>query len=437
MTKPSIILRPGRSLFLSILAISLFGADSVYSQSYGRIAFFAQTANTLQEDGTESQFQELVSSLSLQSGEVENGFEYAADLRLAGYPTEEINRRVSIYNAYVGRKFQNGFSVRGGQMWLNELGALGSLGGVLGQVKGPKTSYGQFRLGGFGGLEPENLEVGYVTGITKLGGYLALDGEKGRSHVLGYVNVRNNGQMERSTFILTNFVPIGSDFFLYQAAEFDTFGVDRESLGMNYFFANARYTVLKKLEFQGAFHHGRSIDFRNLTLDQINGRPISDKDARGFLFDSTEGRVTYLAARGLRLYAGYGVDRSNEGEDLADRLTGGFFSGDLFRSGVDAQVSISRRKRNDGSAYNSWNASIGRMIGSKVYLSGEYNSSLSILRFEGEEDVIVEERPSSQRYSISSMFYVTRTFTVLLTGEFTETDSAQENRILGGITYRF
>ena len=57
------------------------------------------------------------------------------------------------------------------------------------------------------------------------------------------------------------------------------------------------------------------------------------------------------------------------------------------------------------------------MIGSKLYLSGEYTSSLSILKFTDEEDVVVETHPSSHRYSISSMFYVTRTFTILLTGE--------------------
>jgi hypothetical protein len=438
MTKLSFIFRHSRSLFLTVLAISMFDSTDAYPQSYGRVAFFAQSANSTSDDGTESQFQELVTTLSLQSGEIENGFEYAADLRLAGYPTEEVNRRVSIYNAYVGRKFKDGaYHVRGGQMWLNELGALGSLGGFLGQVKGPKTSYGQFRLGGFGGLEPENLEAGYVNGISKFGGYLALDGERGRSHVIGYVNVRNSGQMERSTFVVTNFLPIGSDFFLYQAAEIDTFGFDKESLGMNYFFTNGRYTILKKLELQGSFHRGRSIDFRNLTLDQINGRPITDKDTRGFLFESSEGRLTYLATRGIRVYAGYGLERSNEGEDLADRLSGGFYTADLFRSGFDAQLFITRRKRNDGTAYNSWNVSAGRMVGSKVYLSGEYTSSLSILRFEGEDDVIVQTNPSSRRYSISSMLYLTRTFTLLLTGEHTDSDSIKENRLLGGITYRF
>ncbi|HSE42013.1 MAG TPA: hypothetical protein VLH08_14710 [Acidobacteriota bacterium] len=427
-----------RFLFLvSVFAVSFSLGANAYSQAYGRIAFFAQSANTTDTEGNDSLFQEYVTTLTLQSGEVEQGFEYAADLRLASYPTEEENRRISIYNAYVGRKFNSHFGVRGGQMWLNELGALGSLGGFVAQVKGSKKSYGQFRIGGFGGLEPENLDVGYVTGITKFGGYFALDGDRGRSHVISYVNVRNSGQTERSTIVLTNFLPVGNDFFMYQAAEIDTYGVDKESLGMNYFFTNARYTLMKKFEIQGAYHHGRSIDFRTLTLDQINGRPITDSDTRGLLFESSEGRFTYLAGRGLRLYVGYGVDRSNEGEDLQDRLTTGFYSADLFHSGVDAQLSVSRRKRDDGSGYNTWNAAVGRMVSSKVYINGEYTSSLSILRFVGDDSVIVFTRPSSRRYSLSSMFYLSRAFTVMLTGEHTTADTVKENRLLGGITYRF
>lgn len=427
-------------LTLGVLTILFgFSVHNLYSQAYGRIAFYAQSANAVLNDGTENPYQEFATSLSLQSGETENGLVYAADIRMAGYPSdEEIPRRISIYDAYVGANFNGGrLGFKAGQMWLNELGALGSVGGFLGQIKGPKRSYGQLRIGGFGGFEPKPLDAGYVNDIFKYGGYLALDGENGRSHVIGYVNVRNTGRMERSVFVLTNFLPVGEDFFLYQAAEIDAFGVNRESLGLNYFFTNARYTARRKVEFQGAFHHGRSIDFRTLTLDQINGRPLDEKDTRGFLFESIEGRVTYLAAPGLRFYVGYGQDRGNEGEDTTGRLNTGFYSSDLFHTGIDAQVSISRRNRNDGSSYNSWIVSAGRMIFPKLYVSGEYTSSLSIVRFTGGDNVLIETRPSSRRYSVSSMFYLTRAFTLLFTLEHTDADSASENRLLGGVTYRF
>jgi hypothetical protein len=427
-------------LALGVLTILFgFNVQIVHSQAYGRIAFYAQSANSFLDDGTQNPYQELATSISFQSGEIENGFEYAADFRLAGYPSEDdVTRRISIYNAYVGGKFKNGrLGARVGQMWLNELGALGSIGGVLGQIKSSKKSYGQFRLGGFAGLEPESLDAGYVNNVFKSGGYLALDGENGRSHVVGYVNVTNSGKMERSVFVLTNFLPIGPDFFLYQAAEIDAYGIDRESLGLNYFFTNGRYTIKRKVEVQGLFNHGRSIDFRNLTLDQINGRPISDKDTRGFLFESIEGRVTYLAAPGLRFYVGYGQDQSNEGGDKTGRLSSGFYSSDLFHTGVDAQLSISRRNRNDGSSYNVWTASAGRMVFQKLYISGEYTSSLSIVKFTGNDNVVVITRPSSNRYSLSSMFYWTRALTLLLTVERTNADSVYENRLLGGITYRF
>jgi hypothetical protein len=95
------------------------------------------------------------------------------------------------------------------------------------------------------------------------------------------------------------------------------------------------------------------------------------------LFESIEGRVTYLAASGLRFYVGYGQDQSNEGDDKTGRLSSGFYSSDLFHTGVDAQVSISRRNRNDGSSYNSWIVSAGRMIFPKLYVSGEYTSPLN------------------------------------------------------------
>lgn len=427
-------------LALVVLTIMLgFGVHNLYSQAYGRIAFYAQSANSVLDDGTENPYQELATSLSLQSGEVENGLIYAADIRMADYPSdEEIPRRVSIYNAYIGGNFSEGrLGFKAGQMWLNELGGLGSVGGFLAQIKGPKRSYGQLRIGGFGGLEPKLLDAGYVNDIFKYGGYVALDGENGRSHVVGYVNVRNTGRMERSVFVFTNFLPIGSDFFLYQAAEIDAFGVNRDSLGLNYFFTNARYTAGHKVEFQGAFHHGRSIDFRTLTLDQINGRPLDEKDTRGFLFESIEGRVTYLAAPGLRFFVGYGQDRGNEGEDTTGRLNTGFYSSDLFHTGIDTQVSISRRNRNDGSSYNSWIVSAGRMLFPKLYVSGDYTSSLSIVRFIGVNNVMIETRPSSRRYSVSSMFYLTRAFTLLFTLEHTDADTAHENRLLGGVTYRF
>jgi hypothetical protein len=84
---------------------------------------------------------------------------------------------------------------------------------ILGQVK-HKNLIANLGLA-VAGLEPESLDAGYVNDVFKYGGYLALDGENGRSHVVGYVNVRNSGKMERSVFVFTNFAG-GSDFFLYQ-----------------------------------------------------------------------------------------------------------------------------------------------------------------------------------------------------------------------------
>jgi hypothetical protein len=104
------------SCFVFIVFTCILIPLNCSGDAWGRIAFYAQTAGTSSEDGTETDFNELVTTFALQSVEAEQGLEYAADLRLAGYPGDPNDtRRVSIYSAYVGHKFNDGsFSVRGG-----------------------------------------------------------------------------------------------------------------------------------------------------------------------------------------------------------------------------------------------------------------------------------------------------------------------------------
>ena len=79
-------------------------------------------------------------------------------------PGSERPGRSSVYEASVGRRFADGrFALRGGQMWLQNLGGLGSVGGVLGEYRArTSTPLGRPRFGVFTGLEPEILDAAYV-----------------------------------------------------------------------------------------------------------------------------------------------------------------------------------------------------------------------------------------------------------------------------------
>lgn len=419
-----------KQILLVAVCLLMF-APGAFSQS-GRVSFYWQNASSKQFDGALSNYSELVTAFSLQSPQ-DASFEYAIDARASGYPTsEESNYRLSLYNAYVGGKMGN-FYVRGGQMWLNELGALGSVGGVLGQYKIPKGTNRQLRFGLFAGLEPEILNVQYVSGVQKFGGFAAFEGDKGRSHIIGYANIRNSGMTERSVMVFTNFLPAGNEFFLYQTAEYDF----ANSSGLSYFFTNARYAPTKRLELQGTYHRGRSVDYRTITQDQLNGRPVDPEELSGLLYESAEGRATVNVGQGFRVFGGYGNDRDNQTDQTTARTTFGFFSSNLFQSGVDIHFSNSHRSRSDGNSYNSWNVSVGRLLLEKIYLSGEYSSSLSVVRFAGSDDVIVENRPQAKLFVLSALIHLSRSISLQSDLQHTTANDYTENRLLVGVTYRY
>ena len=135
-------------------------------------------------------------------------------------------RRVSIYDAFVGFRFAEGRAgLRVGQMWLNDLGGLGSVGGVSLDVRQPSRSgAGRWRAGLFAGLEPKILEAGYVEDVLKTGALVAYDGSGTRRHISGFVHVRDRGRTERSVLVTTNFLPVNKELFVYQSAEYDVAG---------------------------------------------------------------------------------------------------------------------------------------------------------------------------------------------------------------------
>jgi hypothetical protein len=429
--------------FPVMLGLASLKARGEVNPRWGRVSLFAMAAQRGQSGGENSLFTELVGTLMFRApaGE-EGGFEFAVDTRFAGYPTTEGRKqRVSVYDAYAGWRAKGGrLGFRAGQVWLDELGALGSLGGVVAEARsfGERSAgIGELRVGAFWGVEPKIMEAGTVSGVRKFGGYLALEGAAARRHVLGYVSLRNQGLTERSVLVFSNSIPIRRQFFLYQAMEYDLQGPAGQGGGrLTYLFANARFMPARMIELQGIFHHGRSIDARTIAEDVRNGRPVSESELEGFLFESIGGRVTFRFRPGIQAFVGYARDKTNEWDEKRNRVTLGVFGYDLFRSGFDARVANSRYSQAGETAYNSWYLSVGKTFGRSLYLEGFFSSSVSLLRVFGDQ-VHVETRPHSDLIGVSSIFYLTRRVSLLVTLEHTSGDWPSETRALTGVSYRF
>jgi hypothetical protein len=286
-------------------------------------------------------------------------------------------------------------------------------------------------------MEPKIMEAGYVSGVQKFGGYLTLEGPAARRHVLAYVNLRNQSLTERSVLVFSNYIPIKKQFYLYQSMEYDLQGPAGQGGGkLTYIFANARFTPVQIVELQGIFHHGRSIDARTITEEVRNGRPVSESELEGFLYESIGGRLTLRLTPGIQTFIGYAQDKTNEQDEKRDRFTLGIFGYDLFRSGFDVRVTNSRYSQAGQSAYNSWYVSLGKTFSRNLYLEGFYSSSVSVLRIFGSQ-VQVETRPHTQLTGLSSVFFLTRRVSLLLTLERTSGDLPGETRAMTGLSYRF
>ena len=295
----------------------------------------------------------------------------------------------------------------------------------------------EMRVGGFWGFEPKIMEAGYVSNVNKFGGYLTIEGAAARRHVLGYVNIRNQGLTERSVLVFSNYIPIKREFYLYQAMEYDLQGPAGQGQGrLTYLFANARFSPWRFIELQGIFHHGRSIDARTITEQVHSGCPVSESALEGFLFESIGGRLTLRLVPGFQVFAGYAQDKTNEQDEKRDRLTFGIFGYNLFKTGFDLRVTDSKFSQSGRSSYDSWYVSLGRMFGRSLYLEGYYSSSVSVLRYFGGQ-VQLETRPRTELFGLSSIFYLTRRASLLLTLERTSGDLPGEIRALTGVSYRF
>ena len=410
---------------------------------WARVSFFAHGATTTPIDGGDSStFSELSTSIAAESARHANGgFEYGLNVRFAAYPSSEgRSQRVSIYDAYVAQGLAGGrWFVKAGQMWLTDLGGLGAVAGGLFELRQVRKTRGlRWRAAVFGGLEPKNLELGYAPDITKYGGFLAIDGNGAQKHVVGYVTVRNQSLTERSVVTITNFVPAGHRFFLYQAAEINLGGAGGQGQpGIGYFFVNAHASPSNKVDLQLTYHRGQSIDFRSITDDILNGRPVPAKSLDGFLFESIGGRVTLEVAKNMRLFGGYSQDKNGNATDPVSRVSFGLSSSNLLKTGLDVQVSDYRYSGGTSPSYDSWYASIGRNLSPRVYVSGEFTSSLSVLRYVQSSGIVIENRPSTKRFGGTAIVHVSKTSSILVVFDHTQDTNYRENRVLAGLTFRF
>ncbi len=431
-----------RTMLPVLLALAALPAGVARAQAFpssGRFSLWASWASRDSAQAGSEDFTELIANLSLRPSREDGTFAWALDTRVATYPSGERDTRVTLYEAWVGVRSASGaWRLRAGQLWLHELGGLGSVAGLHGEYaarsEGP---LGRFRAGVFAGAEPERYDADWVDGVTKGGGYVALDGSGGRRHVLGWVLVRHSGLTERSVVSLSNFLPVGRRFFLYQAAEYDLQGPGGEGGSeLTYLMLNLRYSPVDQIDLQGTYHRGVSIDARRLTEDILNGRPVDPEALQGLLYESGRLRVTWRPVRRLSVWVGAGQDKDDRGGPSRDRLNLGFSARNLFSTGLDVMVSSWRTEQGEDS-FDSLSASIGTTIGRRLYLTLDYLESLAVYRVRQRDGGVVTFRPDSSRFALSANLNLNRTWSLLGTVEHLDQDTFDELRVLTGIVLRF
>ncbi|MEZ5288210.1 MAG: hypothetical protein R2712_26105 [Vicinamibacterales bacterium] len=419
-----------------------FGMGRQAPRPTGRVSVYAGGASASQMGGDAMRYGDITTAVTYQFLDRDtDGVEFGLDMRHSAYTIEGRDPRVSVYNGFVGARLANGHAtLRAGQLWLDDLGGLGAVAG--GQVEArsgpiPSTGLGRWRGGLFAGLDPNIYKFGYGGGVRKTGGYVVLEGTRGRRHVTGYVNIKNGDITERSVLSFANFVPAGP-LFVYQVAEYDLSpiagGLGHD--GLTYFFSNARLMVGPRAELQGTVSRGRSVDARGLSDDIQAGRPVTQQAVDGLLYESVGGRVTGEVLPGVRVYGGYSRDKNNRDDAPTNRwLTGGYAS-NVFDSGVDLTVSDSRMMRPTGS-YHSTFVSAGREFLGRLYATAEFSTALSQIQFVRGDGIVVESRPSTKRFGMNATMQVGRQMSSFLSVERTmDGPDYREWRVLAGLTYR-
>jgi len=418
-----------------------FGTQPAKPRPWGRVSFFASSSRTSVDGGDTRTVTELTTALSYQLPDVdEGGADYGVDVRYATYSQAGRPARTSLYEGFVGMRFLGGrVRARGGHLWVGDVGALGSVAGAVLELRQSRRTpdAGRFRAGAFGGLEPNIRDIGYADQVTKFGVYGAYDGAGARRHSIGYVAVRQSKLTERSVLTTTHFVPVGRKLFIYQAAEFNLAppaGLGES--GLAYLFANVRVTPTDRVELQGMYNRGRSVDARGLGEDLINGRPIPQRSIDGLQYESGGGRLTVEVLSGVRVYGGVSLDMDNRDTSRTRRIQVGGYASNVARSGFDLTVSESLMQRVAGS-YESRYLSVGRQLGRRAYATLDYSSSLSIVRFSRSDGLVIETRPHASRVSATVTASLDRSWSLNgMVERSSGDDRFRDLRLLAGLAYR-
>lgn len=408
----------------------------------GRATFLVNTASRTAEGAGTRRDTELATMFTFRVPDVDApGLEAAADLRYSHYTTLGRPDRVALYDGYVGGRFgeRGQFRARAGHMWLPDLGTAGALAGGLFEYRQAPAQSDRlhFSAGAFAGAEPVVYDTGYAEGVQKAGGYFTLERGFMQRHVVGYSRVTQSGALQRNLLTFTNYVPGPSGFFLYQAAEVDLTGPADGTAegGLSYFLANVRASAGPRLELNGTYNRGRSLDAQRLTDDVLNGRPLTPEAIAGLQYSMAGGRVIVRVARQADVWAGYYRDQNNRDDEATGRLSLGGHSGNTFGTSFDVSASYARYERPTG-PYDSTYVSVGRGLGRMWYVSGDFSSSLSVVRFLNSEGVIIETRPSTTRYSGTANGMLSRHFSVMAVVDYTEDVGYHEVRLITSLTYR-
>lgn len=407
----------------------------------GRVSFY-MTADHRRPDGAEATTGfEFATSFTFRTPEIDAaGLEAGIDLRHTVYSVTDRPQRMSIYDGYAGARLgsKGQFRVRAGHMWLADLGTAGALAGGLFEYRSkPSGSANRLIVGAFAGAEPLGYATGYAPGVRKYGGYVALEKGYLQRHVIGFATIRNGGLTERSMLSLTNYVPVGKSFFAYQALEYDLSGPANGAAtgGLSYFLINARATVNPRVEVQGTYNRGRSINARQLTDDVLNGRPLTAQALDGLRYETAGGRVSVKVAKQIEVYGGYYRDRNNREDAPTGRLTLGAYSSNLFNSGFDVSGSDALIDRPTG-PYHSRYISVGHTLGRSIYLSGDFSTSLAVVRFVRSDGVAIETRPWTRRFSANVSAVINRQFSLIGVVDYMVDEGLKDLRVMTGLTYR-
>jgi hypothetical protein len=80
--------------------------------------------------------------------------------------------------------------------------------------------------------------------------------------------------------------------------------------------------------------------------------------------------------------------------------------------------------------------SVGRSLGRSLYVSVDYATSLSVVRFVRSDGIVIETRPSTRRWSATGSASVSRHWSLLGTLDWSTDDTMRELRVLSGLSYR-